>query len=395
MNDTPQADSYNALSKAFHWLVALLVLSLLGMGFFMGEMEFSPLKLQIYSLHKSFGLTVLWLVALRIIWRSLTKAPPPLKTHAKWEKYLSKFIHVLLYIGILIMPLSGLVMSSAGEFPVNYFGLFEVPALSAKDESLFQIMREAHEIGAYALYIAIGLHFLGAAKHHLIDNDSTLRRMGGNIIFLGIGALFLLGITTSIANHLISAATKERASQAQTQSTVQIERLNNQQSNEWIINKNQSHIQFTFQQYGKPVQGEFANFDGNITFDPNALETAKARIEIDITSIKTGSEDRDNQAKSDEWFAAQNFPKAIFESESFTKTGDDSFKADGNLTIRDKALPISLPFTLTISDDQKTALMNSEITLKRLDFGVGQEQWETEEAIDNTVKITIKMNADR
>lgn len=395
MTNTPQAESYNTLSKLFHWLVALLVLSLLGMGFFMGDMGYSPLKLQIYSLHKSFGLTVLWLVALRIIWRSVTKAPAPLKTHEKWEKYLSKFIHILLYIGLLIMPLSGLVMSSAGEFSVNYFGLFEVPALSAKDEPLFRLMREVHEIGAYALYIAIGLHFLGAAKHHIIDRDLTLHRMGGNTIFLGIGALFLLGITTLIANHFISETNKDSASQVQ---IIQIERSaapQSEPSREWAINKGQSEIQFIFQQYGKPVQGSFVNFEGTINFDPNALENAKARIEIDITSITTGSEDRDTQAKSEEWFATQNFRKAIFESESFTKTGDDSYKADGNLTIREITLPISLPFTLTISDDGKTALMDSQITLKRLDFGVGQGQWETEEAIDNTVKITIKVSANR
>lgn len=395
MTDTPQAESYNTLSKALHWLVALLVLSLLGMGFFMGSMDFSPLKLQIYSLHKSFGLTVLWLVALRLVWRAATKTPPAIDTHAKWEKYLSKFIHGLLYAGLLIMPISGLVMSSAGEFPINYFGLFEMPAISAKDETLFKLMREVHEIGAYCLYLSIGLHFLGAAKHHVIDKDSTLRRMGGSVIFLIFGALFLMGIGTLIAQDTIFKAPKDKPAQEQQAALDESTQSAPQTTPEWIIDKEQSHLHFTFQQYNKPIQGSFEGFQGSINFDPDAVENSKARIEIDIASIKTGSDDRDNQAKSSEWFDTQQFPKAIFETESFTKTGDDSYIADGNLTIRDTTLPISLPFTLTISDDGKTSFMNSEITLERLDFGVGQGQWKTEEAIDNTVKITIKVQARR
>ena len=169
-------------------------------------------------------------------------------------------------------------------------------------------------------------------------------------------------------------------------------------SDVWVINPETSYIRFAFKQYGQDVQGEFADFKGRIIFDPEALEASQADIMIDTASITTGSDSRDEQAKSGEWFEVEDYPLAVFKTESFTHIEANQYTARGNLTIRGETLPIVLPFSLDITkieDGTQQAVMVSQIALMRLDFGVGQGEWEEEDAIANEVAIDIVVNASR
>lgn len=186
-----EVQNYSTVSRVFHWSVALLILGLLGVGFFMEAMERSPLKFEIYGVHKALGMLVIGLGALRIIWRLGSKAPKSLSTYKNWEKWLSKTIHIVLYILIIAMPLSGWIMSSAGGYGVSFFGLFEIPSIVEKNPELGKLANQIHGILAYALLGILGLHLAGALKHHVIDKDATLSRMGGNIVFVVIGVLAL------------------------------------------------------------------------------------------------------------------------------------------------------------------------------------------------------------
>lgn len=402
MQDAVQ--NYNRPAQAIHWITALLVLALLSVGFVMVSMDYSPLKLNVYMLHKSFGMIVFGLVLARIVWRFLKPPPPSLKTHAKWEKGLSHFIHFLLYGGLIGMPLSGWMMSSAAEFPNSFFGLFEFPALMAKDEDLFRLTRSVHEITAIMLVGAVGLHFLGAAKHHIIDKDSTLRRMGGNLVFLLVGGVLLLPPAGFVAAELAEELFEKRQEQADAapahhdapQEAATTQSIAQGGVKSWAIDSAQSSLNITFQQYGQGVSSKFEKFDGSIVFDLAHLDQSKVRIEIDTTSLKTGSGDRDAQSASPDWFAAQEYPKAVFESESFTQGESNSYIAEGQLTIRDVTMPLSLPFTLDITQNAEggdEAHMKASIALKRLDFGVGQGEWAKEDAIANTVDIVIDLKA--
>ena len=108
---------YGLGAKFFHWSIALLIFGLILVGFYMKGLPYSPDKLQIYGLHKSFGLMVLWLASVRIVWRQFVKPPLALDTHKNWEKILAKITHIFLYIAMIGMPLTGWLMSSAGEYP--------------------------------------------------------------------------------------------------------------------------------------------------------------------------------------------------------------------------------------------------------------------------------------
>jgi len=290
--------------------------------------------------------------------------------------------------------------------------LFDLPLIAPKSEELAEQAEEIHELFAYFIYCAIGLHFIGAAKHHLLDKDETVRRMGGNTVFLLLGALLLLGVALFIANDVLGESDEHdhaehsheepesyNEKKANPEKVVSEENAQIDSTEEvplWIINPDESFIRFKFQQYGQDVQGEFDKFKGRIEFDSEDLAASQVDIMIDATSISTGSEDRDEQAKSDAWFDVDEFPLAVFKSESFAEVGPNQYTTRGNLTIRGHTMPIVLPFSLEIAEKEggsKQAQMLSQITLMRLDFGIGQGEWESEDEIGNEVMVDILVTA--
>ncbi|MCM2343168.1 MAG: cytochrome b [Alphaproteobacteria bacterium] len=177
MNWRNTAERYGAVAIGFHWIVAVLVITLLAVGLVMTDMKPGPDMFKIYATHKSIGIMVLGLVVLRLLWKLTNPRPASLPTHRTWERLLAKAVHLFLYFAIIAMPLSGWIMSSAKGFPVSVFGWFTLPDLVAPDKDLSKAANEFHELIAYTLIVAIVLHFSGALKHHLIDKDGTLRRM--------------------------------------------------------------------------------------------------------------------------------------------------------------------------------------------------------------------------
>lgn len=171
-------DRFGAVHKGLHWTIALLVIGMIGLGLYMTRIDPpTPRMFGLYALHKSIGVTILALAALRLLWRSFNLRPLPLPSHAQWERVLATLTHALLYLSLLLMPLSGWVMSSAKGFSVSVFGLFTLPDFVRPDDGLAELMVRIHVVTAYALIVLIFLHVAGAVKHHLIDRDDTLLRM--------------------------------------------------------------------------------------------------------------------------------------------------------------------------------------------------------------------------
>lgn len=170
-------ESYGLIAKLFHWPMALIMMGLIVVGLYMTAMEPSPDKYELYGLHKSFGLLILWMIGLRIIWRFYSKPPQSHENHKTWERTLAKITHFGLYVSMVGMPLTGWLMSSAGGHPVSFFGL-SVPSLMSEDKSFSGLTNDAHRILSYVLIGALLLHAVGALKHHCIDKDNTFSRMG-------------------------------------------------------------------------------------------------------------------------------------------------------------------------------------------------------------------------
>ena len=167
---------YACSLRLIHWLMAILIIGLLGVGLYMEDMPASPDKYALYDLHKSFGIVALVFILLRLTARFTTSIPAPLPTHQGWEGVLARLIHITLYATMILMPLSGWAMSSFGGHPVALFGV-NLPSLVAPDKELGGLMRSIHGLSANIMIGAITLHILGALKHHFIDRDATLARM--------------------------------------------------------------------------------------------------------------------------------------------------------------------------------------------------------------------------
>lgn len=385
---------YGLVAKFFHWAIAFLILGLIPVGLFMGGMENSPLKFEIYAMHKSFGLLVLFLGIARIVWRFVSPPPHHLANHKPWERGLAKASHAWLYVCVIGMPLTGWLMSSASEFPVPFFGL-QMPHIIGKDEALGELFYQAHETLAYTLLFVLALHMAGALKHHVIDRDQTLQRMTWAKAGIGVAALVILiaGTSYMLSGLSILKDAREHAAEeiSETVAGADIAAPDVMDEHGWRIAPDKSRLTFKATLYGSEFEGVFGKFGGTIVFNPDDLSTAMADITIDMKDVKTGDVDRDSSIVGADWFDSEKHPEARFMTTGFERTGDNNYIATGTLVLRGVAMPLNLPFTLDINQNEAT--MKAETTLDRLDFGIGTGQWVDEKTVGHSVNVLIDLTA--
>lgn len=189
---------YTRTAVILHWLIAFAIFGMFALGWYMtglpkeapGQLSYDLFDLGIYqwelakeasprafyfNLHKSIGITLLGLITLRILWRLANKAPALLTSYKAWERKLSTTAHHTLYLLMLLVPISGLIMSVAGKYGVKWFGLDFIAGI--ENDVVREIFKETHEIAGLILLAFIALHIAGALKHKLIDKDETMSRM--------------------------------------------------------------------------------------------------------------------------------------------------------------------------------------------------------------------------
>jgi cytochrome b561 len=154
----------------------LLFIGIVSVGYYMTDLPLGPAKLKIYALHKSIGLTLLGLAILRVLWR-LGERRPALPPMPAWQARAAGGAHLLLYGLMFLIPLSGWLFNSASGFPLQWFHLVNLPALTGSDPQLKAMAKAVHETGVAVLIGVVALHALAALKHHFIDKDATLRLM--------------------------------------------------------------------------------------------------------------------------------------------------------------------------------------------------------------------------
>ena len=175
---TPGASAgYTPVAKGLHWLMAVLILGLLALGLYMHELPLSPQKLQLYSWHKWASVTVFVLVWLRLAWR-VTHRPPPLpQTLSAPQRALAHAGHALLYALMVVIPLSGWLMSSAKGVQTVWFGVLPIPDLLGRDKVLGEQLQQLHALLNTVLMLTLAGHVAAALWHHFVLKDDTLRRM--------------------------------------------------------------------------------------------------------------------------------------------------------------------------------------------------------------------------
>ncbi len=161
---------------------------------------------------------------------------------------------------------------------------------------------------------------------------------------------------------------------------------------EWQIVPSESNITFTGTQNNAPISGQFKKFSGSIAFDPNQLNESKIKIVIDTNSVSTSYADFTSTLLTPDWFDVKLFPEATFQASQFTKTGQNTFEANGNLTIRDKTLPVKVVFTGEELSKTKASVKGST-SIKRTAFGVGAGEWASTDEVQDDVKINFTITA--
>ena len=170
MHRSETGTRYTRVAIALHWLIALLVVIQVAWGFWMLGIPKQPpgFRADAFNLHKSIGMTIFALMAIRLAWRAGHR-PPALPPMATWQ--------ARLYAALLLQPLVGYLGSEVSGYPVKYFGI-TLPSWAGKHQELKDFLSSVHFVIAWTIVLLVVLHLAGAIKHAVVDRDRLLARMG-------------------------------------------------------------------------------------------------------------------------------------------------------------------------------------------------------------------------
>jgi cytochrome b561 len=179
---TGSPSNYGHVAIGLHWLIGFAIVATFALGLYMHELPLSPQKLKFYSWHKWAGVTIFLFVLLRLGWRLAHRPPELPAAMPAWQRVVAEATHVLLYLLMFAVPLSGWLMSSAKGFQTVWFGVLPLPDLLDKNKELGDLLKEVHEALNFGMAGLVLAHSGAALKHHFIDRDGVLARM---LPFLG------------------------------------------------------------------------------------------------------------------------------------------------------------------------------------------------------------------
>jgi cytochrome b561 len=171
------AAGWGSVAKFLHWTVAALVLGQMILGWWAVRIPLSPRKLDLFVWHKSVGMTILVLVAVRLAWRVANPSPALPAFTPAWERLAARVVHALLYALLIAMSLSGWVVNSAANVPFRVFWLIPLPPLVGPDREVAELFSDVHLLVFVALSLSLLLHVAAAIRHHVVLRDDVLTRM--------------------------------------------------------------------------------------------------------------------------------------------------------------------------------------------------------------------------
>ena len=169
---------YGAVTKLLHWSIALLIIGLIWLGWYMVDLGYyDPWYHTSLTAHKALGMLVLAVAVIKILWTLSQRRPDFVATIKPWEKTSALMAHKALFVLMLLIPITGYIISTSAGDPISFFDWFDIPALLDADDQLRDWAIELHYYLAYGGAGLIAVHALAALKHHFINRDGTLRKM--------------------------------------------------------------------------------------------------------------------------------------------------------------------------------------------------------------------------
>ncbi|KRW93182.1 cytochrome b/b6 domain-containing protein [Paracoccus sp. MKU1] len=396
-SNTPRA--YGWVARMFHWTVAVLILAAIAIGLYADNLpEGGEAQLQAifaaYSVHKTVGMAALILVAARLLWTLAQPKPRPLHPERRLENFAAEVVHWALWIGMIVLPLSGWLLHSAapGGFARILWPFGQRLPFVPEDLALSERFATFHEVGWWLLAGLIALHVVGALKHAIIDRDGAMSRMAGNpnrapeppaarpgilphvlaavaALAIWVGPAFIPA-TSPVAEETPLASAAPQAGPA----------------SGWAVEQGVLGIEVT--QAGSTVAGQFGQWQADIAYDP-ASRAGRVTVDVDIASLTLGAVSE--AAKGPDFLNAAAHPAATFEAEILPPpAAGQPHVARGRLTVAGQTVDAELPFELTIEGD--VAQAKGRMRVDRRDFGIGAG-YADESTVGFAVEIGFELSA--
>ncbi|MEJ6707480.1 MAG: cytochrome b/b6 domain-containing protein [Amylibacter sp.] len=380
---------YGSVTKLFHWLTALLILTAISLGVFGSygidtttEAGISRAA-WVFSMHKTIGISAFMVAVLRILWAITNTKPGLLNADRKLEATAAKVVHWLLYISLVIVPLSGwLHHAAASGFAPILWPLGQSLPLVPKSAAVSEFFAGWHFVFTKILVLSIFLHIAGALKHHVIDKDATLRRMlpGVPSLTAGIktdhprgpvfGAIVIYLIAMGIGSFIGLQSPENKTNAAELAAV----------SSDWEVST--GTLGLTVKQFGSDVAGSFKDWTAQVSYD-ETTQTGDLVVTVSIGSLQLGQ--IAGQALGTDYLDAETFGTATYTA-AITATADRHL-ASGSLNLHGIDAPLDLPFTLTIFDGVATA--KGATAIDRRTHKVGEVQ-----ASENNLGFSVAVSFD-
>lgn len=414
---------YSLAAIFLHWTIAVLLAFQISVGWALEDLGARGFAL--FQLHKSIGITILVLTLARIAVRYWKPRPAPVE--GGWQGALAKTVHGGLYLFMLGAPLTGwaLVSTAKVKVPTLIFGVIPLPHLP--------LPMRGHELaeGAHGLLAWIGialflLHMAGALRHHILLRDGLIWRMmpaRSPVLLVLLPALMLGGLALGKAilpapapkaaaqpaaqpaavnamdvtedapaavENNAGAADNAAAAMGGTDNAAQPEETPVGPPPAWTIQPG-GRISFSVGNGGETISGSFSKWTAKIAMDPGHPESADIRVDIDLASASVGDAYQDGMLAGDEFFGVAANPAARFVAKGAEKTGANSYRASGTLTLKGVSRPQNIRFTL--SGGSETRKVTGSATIARAPFGVGNGASST--GLDPKVSVDFSFSASR
>jgi cytochrome b561/polyisoprenoid-binding protein YceI len=410
MNSNEQR--YTAVAIVLHWAIAAAILANLLIGWWMksaiGETATQARAIAAFQLHKSIGLTVLLVTALRLVWRFTHKPPPLPAGMARWERFAARGTHWAFYILMVLVPLSGWTYVSSQwadgkplNVPTLWFGLFQVPHLfdahamtDAARAAVSQRNAAAHYYLAWSMAGLFVLHVAAALEHHFRNRDRVLTQMlpvlpppdgttrpkdepeqlailraGAGLIFIALAALgyVLWRGPATAATGAVAAGTPKSA------------------TGSWVLDPTSS-IGFSDTHAGNEFHGKFTHWSADIRYNPEAPENSSMTAKIETGSAADGVPLHEETMPQTEWFNVAQYPSAEFETTRVSADG----AIEGTLTIKDRQLPVT---GLKATIDKGVLHITGKFDIARKDVDLGQESDARGEYVSLKISVDVNISA--
>lgn len=380
---------YGWLGQAFHWLIASLIVTQYVLGQVAeqaGEAGRLVDQLALLARHKSVGITVLALTAMRLTWRFISPPPPLPTVTPRWQTAVARLTHGLIYTLLITLPVSGWLMSSASSYSVSVFGILELPDLVSPNESFKEQMQAVHHTLGTALFSLLALHLAAALKHHLFDKDDILRRMMPPTSWL-----LLIACTATSLGLALKVTPAAQPGPVTGSGQADVSAPLESELSVWDVDYSKSTISFTGDQAGAGFTGYWRTFHAQVQFDARDLEGSAASVVIDADSVDTRDAERDEIIRGPDFFDVLGFPTVTFSAGEFSKTRDGGYLARGSLTIRGEKSPVELVFSVDTMNGR--TVLDGHARLDRIRLGVGRGDWLDTSWVGQYVKVDVHLEA--